>query len=641
MTNLISGTPGDDNLIGTIAADTFDLSQGGEDTAIGLDGNDVFEMGATLDAGDHIDGWTGSDTVILSGDYSAGLVLGVTTLVNVETISLTAGNSYNITSNDGTVATGQTLTVDASQLGAADTLTFDGSAETDGRFVFHAGQGQLIATGGALDDSFTGGAGDDVLTGGAGNDTFVDTGGNNTLSGGLDDDTFTVSGGGTNTINGDDGNDIINLAGTGSDTINGGDGNDTISVTGASSVAVNGGDGDDTLYFFGTLDPSDQVDGGTGDDTLVLNGNYGTSVIHLQNVTGIENIVLGPTSHAQIAQSYALAVDMGDEILTVDAHALHGNDSLNFTWGSDTLADEQTAYRFYGGGGTYMLEGANQNDSFHFHASGHGHLSFVAIGNGGDDVFHPGGTFNATDQIDGGSGNDTIFLEHSPAGGLILGPDTITNVETIRLEGASFDLTTNDNTVASGATLLIDGRHLHGALAFDGSAETDGVLRVFGGAGDDTIFGGAGNDVLNGGGGDNVYDGGGGADRITLSTGTDLLIYRSASESTSTGFDRVTGFDCASDQFDAFVRVTGIDASIATGSLSAATFDTDLASAVGSASLAPNHAVLFDPDAGDYRGQTFLVIDQNGTAGYQAGQDLVIELFHATNLGSFGLANFI
>ncbi|HEX4376807.1 MAG TPA: hypothetical protein VHZ99_06625, partial [Steroidobacteraceae bacterium] len=69
MANFI-GTTGNDKFTGTDAADTFDLSQGGHDTAFGGGGNDVFTMGAQLDPLDKIDGGTGYDIVQLNGNYN-------------------------------------------------------------------------------------------------------------------------------------------------------------------------------------------------------------------------------------------------------------------------------------------------------------------------------------------------------------------------------------------------------------------------------------------------------------------------------------------------------------------------------------------------------------------------------------------
>ena len=51
-------------------------------------------------------------------------------------------------------------------------------------------------------------------------------------------------------------------------------------------------------------------------------------------------------------------------------------------------------------------------------------------------------------------------------------------------------------------------------------------------------------------------------------------------------------------------------------------------------------AIVFDPDSGDFAGKTFLVVDANGVAGYQAGQDLVFELDHASHLNHLKASSF-
>ncbi|MDB5671834.1 MAG: tandem-95 repeat protein, partial [Alphaproteobacteria bacterium] len=136
------------------------------------------------------------------------------------------------------------------------------------------------------------------------------------------------------------------------------------------------------------------------------------------------------------------------------------------------------------------------------------------------------------------------------------------------------------------------------------------------GAGDDTLFGGSGNDTLYGGLGKDALQGG---------AGSDTYQYRSAAESTSTGYDAITGFDWQVDRIDApGSAVRGFSQS-ASGSLSTASFDADLAASLNG-HLGAGQAALFTADAGTLSGHIFAVIDVNGTAGYQAGQDLVIEL---------------
>ncbi len=130
-------------------------------------------------------------------------------MVNVERLILSAGFNYNLTTNDATVAAGQTLLVNASALGASNTFTFNGAAETNGSF------------------NITGGAGNDTITGGASADAIhIETGGNDIVSAG-------------------GGNDLIytGAALTAADKIDGGAGTDiaylTGNYTGASALVFN------------------------------------------------------------------------------------------------------------------------------------------------------------------------------------------------------------------------------------------------------------------------------------------------------------------------------------------------------------------------------------------------------------------
>jgi Ca2+-binding RTX toxin-like protein len=137
--------------------------------------------------------------------------------------------------------------------------------------------------------------------------------------------------------------------------------------------------------------------------------------------------------------------------------------------------------------------------------------------------------------------------------------------------------------------------------------------------------------------------GGAGADQLIAGNGAQTFVYAAASEATGLGFDTITNFDTAVDTFDLPAAVTGIDAAITTGSLStnggAAYFDLFLQVAI--TTLAAHHAVLFTPDGGDAAGETFLIVDMNGTVGYQVAEDMVFLLDNASNLSSLGSTDFI
>jgi Ca2+-binding RTX toxin-like protein len=188
--HLILGTPDSETLTGTGSADIFD-GRGGEDTALGGAGNDVIYFGSALSSGDVADGGEGRDAVVLQGNVTA--VLTDSNLVGIESISIqsgantrfgdTANNLYDfdITTADGNVLAGQQLIVNAQSLRADEDFTFDGSAESDGRFLIYGGHGV------------------DNLTGGDGVDVFLFEGSrwgpHDRVDGGGGRDSLTISGG--------------------------------------------------------------------------------------------------------------------------------------------------------------------------------------------------------------------------------------------------------------------------------------------------------------------------------------------------------------------------------------------------------------------------------------------------------------
>jgi hypothetical protein len=94
-------------------------------------------------------------------------------ILNVEKITLAAGDNYKLTTYDATVTVRKTLTVDGSALGAGDKLTFNSTAERDGSFVVTGGAGDDVLSGGdsngisAITDAFNlQHGGDDSVTGG-------------------------------------------------------------------------------------------------------------------------------------------------------------------------------------------------------------------------------------------------------------------------------------------------------------------------------------------------------------------------------------------------------------------------------------------------------------------------------------------
>jgi hypothetical protein len=92
---IITGVPGDDELIGTEFSDLFRLFALGDFVASGLGGNDRFEFRGNFTAADKVDGGSGQDIVILKGDYSGAnaVTFAADTMVGVEYIALVGGYS--------------------------------------------------------------------------------------------------------------------------------------------------------------------------------------------------------------------------------------------------------------------------------------------------------------------------------------------------------------------------------------------------------------------------------------------------------------------------------------------------------------------------------------------------------------------
>jgi len=214
-----------------------------------------------------------------------------------------------------------------------------------------------------------------------------------------------------------------------------------------------------------------------------------------------------------------------------------------------------------------------------------------------------------------GDGDQLILGGSAP--GTRLGGAAAGHEELIFLGGVDHDIVATDDDVAAGENLAViaSALGLGDDVMFDGSAERDGSFAFLGGAGGDTFTGGAG--------GDSIF-GGGGADRLTGGGGADYFTYTEAAQSTGTGFDTLVGFDFGEDRIHFAGGPKGMSAAVRSGSFSQASADADLARAM--TGLGADRAVWFIPSAGDMAGRIFLVADGNGVAGYQAGEDYVIEI---------------
>jgi Ca2+-binding RTX toxin-like protein len=276
------------------------------------------------------------------------------------------------------------------------------------------------------------------------------------------------------------------------------------------------------------------------------------------------------------------------------------------------------------GAGAYTLTGGSGTNTYHM-ADSTG--LDVLTGGSGNDTFEFGANFTANDQIDGGAGTtNELELDGNYTGGnaLVFNAGTMTDINVIRFEtGFSYDVTLNAADVTSGQTLTVNGQTLGAgdSLTFDASAVTNATVVFDAGAGSDTLTGGTDKDTFNA---------GAGVDTFISSGGTDNFVFATVGESTGPTYDTIENFNASIDRFTLAglsAAITGINTAVTIGVLdSGSNFNTELTADINAVNLSANHAVLFTPNAGTLAGQTFLIIDANGTAGYQAGDDYVINV---------------
>jgi len=350
-------------------------------------------MGSAFTAADKIDGGAGNDVVLLDGmGAQDSITFSATTMVNVESLQLEAGHSYNLTTNDATVAAGATLIVDASALGASKALTFDGSAETDGHFIIRGGAGNDVLTGGQDGDTFnlTKG-GNDTVTGGAGDDT-VNMGATLTAADHLNGggsvffNTVTLDGdysagltlGATTLVNFDylklDGGYSYNLT-TNDATVASGNEmtvdaytlgtDDTLIFNGAAET-----DGNFSFEFGAGFTAADQLTGSSnvgGNDALGLDGDYTGAHALVFTATTLHDVgaITVNAGHSYDITTNDANVAAG-ALMVVDGQTLGASDTLTFNGSAET----DGRFQIIGGAGDDSLTGGAGNDIIDITAGG-------------------------------------------------------------------------------------------------------------------------------------------------------------------------------------------------------------------------------------------------------------------------------
>ena len=362
---------------------------------------------------------------------------------------------------------------------------------------------------------------------------------------------------------------------------------------------VSGDAGNDAFFFGAALTGNDHIDGGAGtNDQIGLQGDYtggNALVLGPNTITGVEVISVLP------GYSYDITSDDGNvgagQTLVIYATTLGVGDSFTFNGSAETNGN----FKVYGGQGADTITTGGGNDGIYF---------------GRDGRFDP-----LTDHVDGGSGNDQLALDGSYT--VTISGANLVNIEgLVLLDGtastpADYNITIADDWATGSQNKLVYAVQVRHGVTVDASAESSASFTFYGGLGNDTFTGGAGNDWMHG---------GAGADTLNGGLGADTYAYTQISHSIGSAHDIIIGFDPTVDRIDlpTGITVTAIDAALNTGNVSAGSFDSDLTAAL--AGLGAHHAITFTASGGDLSGHIFEVIDTNGVAGYQAGQDMVIEL---------------
>jgi Ca2+-binding RTX toxin-like protein len=370
-----------------------------------------------------------------------------------------------------------------------------------------------------------------------------------------------------------------------------GNGTDII-LLGAGDSGIVGGGGGDT------------IDGGVGFDTVSYVGSaVGVSVNlltgtaaggdargdHLSNIEGLVGTVVRDT----------LVGDDGANVL----NGLIGRDTLTGNGGNDTI---QMA-----GAGPAVIDAGSGNDLIQLQSA---------------DASMYGYAFTAATRVQGGTGYDTLEVRQARV--MTFTDTTVRGIEHLLMDdGFDYDFTSADATVASGARLLVDGLALSAGnfLHFNGAAETNGHFDFLGGDAKDIFIGGALGDT---------FTGGVSGDLLTGGAGADTFAYHETSDSKFSLRDHITDFNAAADHLQFDFAVAAVDAPVS-GSASTAA---DL-SALASGHMGVGEAILVTVTGGALAGSKLLLVDANGTAGFQGAGDFCIDVTGMT--GTLDVGDFV
>jgi Ca2+-binding RTX toxin-like protein len=342
-----------------------------------------------------------------------------------------------------------------------------------------------------------------------------------------------TSGSGNDKLTGNAANNVLDAGG----------GNDNLYLWfGGGDDTALGGTGSDNFFMGATLNAADIVTGGADYDTLVVQGAYAGGLTLSANVTGLEAFSILAGSNTNFGET---GTGRYDYVVTV-------NDA-NFAAGVQARVNGSALLD----GEDFTFNGAPETDAKFVVYGGKGKDTFTG-GVGNDIFFFAEERFATGDTVNGGAGYDGMFLRGNYTIDFNAPGYTglFSNIENLTLTSATderyargggtefdYNLVLSDALVGAGQTLTVSGALLMATetMIVDGSQESNGVLRLFGGAAADTLKGGALGDIVFG----NI-----GADDLTGGGGADIFLYHTTADSTTGSVDDILDFTAGTDKID-------------------------------------------------------------------------------------------
>jgi Ca2+-binding RTX toxin-like protein/alpha-tubulin suppressor-like RCC1 family protein len=480
FSNSLSGSPGNDVLIGTSSGEAINGGSG-DDLIFGNAGNDTLSGG---DGDDEILGGSGADFLFGgAGDDDLDGQGGQSVIDGGD-----GDDSVNYTRESGGIVinlSGVTQNVHGHVLADGRVLHADGITE-DTLISIEDVDGTQFA------DVFYGGSGSREFSGGAGNDTFVGgTDANSRVE--VEDD------GGPLAV-------IVNLSNTSitvggvtvaSRTARDSHGDVDTFVLSAGRLDIGGSDHDD--YIRGRDDAGTWIDGEAGNDTI--QGGASWDAVEY-DADPEEGVIYGAIVNLSASSITVAGVSGYAASVTVAA-----NQARDCSGDTDTLTSIEG------------VDGSDLND----YLAGSSDANWLHGGEGDDTLVGGAGD----DYLDGGSGNDTVSYHYGVSGSGV---------------SVSLAIATPQATGGSGSDTLIAIENLTGSAYTDTLAGDGGANVLNGAQGDDSLDGGSGNDTLDGGEGNDRLWGGSGADSLTGGDGSDQYYIDHAGDSvTETNANPATG----------------------------------------------------------------------------------------------------